>query len=309
MDEFDMENTTEESQMTENSAIDEETFGIEKKKKLKLPKFHAGWTMLIGILIYTLVSNRFPNVGQTLWFNIIIRIVIALPVMAMAVLRQEKCFLPIRICMIAAGLSWFVPLFASGYHICLMVDMVIAWLGILSFGASYLSIFDGRKKIPLRDEFMVVMGIHFILFFKDIKIYNFTNSDMAFWMPALIGALAFGGIGALVVFTGKIEQKGKGEIFATLFIVVFAAFALIWSSAQHLNYALDTSEPQEVSEEIVHKKIDRNGDTTDYYLTVKLNGEDFKINVSSQAYKSYEIGDTLTFYYFEGAFGEPFYMY
>ena len=49
----------------------------------------------------------------------------------------------------------------------------------------------------------------------------------------------------------------------------------------------------------------RNG----YYITILVNGEEFKMNVNKLVYSNYQIDDKILLYKYEGALGYSYYEY
>lgn len=77
----------------------------------------------------------------------------------------------------------------------------------------------------------------------------------------------------------------------------------------HLNYALDTKGPRPCIAVIENKDIEhhRKGPDT-YEFRVTVDGKSFDLDVTFVEYHSYEVGETYTFSYYEGAFGKAFYL-
>ena len=76
-----------------------------------------------------------------------------------------------------------------------------------------------------------------------------------------------------------------------------------------MNYVLDTKGPQQYTAVIEDKDYTHYRKGPDSYeFRVTVDGETFDLNVSVLEYDRYEIGDTYTFYCYEGAFGKPFYL-
>ena len=201
-----------------------------------------------------------------------------------------------------------------GGKVLLIYDMITIWYGFLVFLLSFTSLFGGYRELKIRGIMGTGVCLDFLLFFNDMRMYNYVEGEKGsakFWLPALIIGVLLGALARYLLFTGaaRLKDNRKSEKIASIFIVCFIFFALTWSSANHLNFALDTSEPYKMEQEIIGKDKDTSGDSTDYYLIVEINGEKTEIAVYGQDYRRYEIGDTFSIYYCEGAFGEPFYVY
>lgn len=307
------EKTAEEENEAEDALLDEDDENdengaeqIEERRGKKRVKIGIFWIPLAAIVLNVFVNSRFPTVGESLWFIILIRILIGVPFVAYALWGFDRKTAYLRAYIFFAGLSWFTP-FVFSDNACIVIDLVILWYGAVCIAASFMR---GYKKCKVRDAMLVVLPLHFLFLLTDMSAYTFVSEGMKFWLPALIGCVALTALGALLVYTGKVHlQNGTGaEKGACVFLVAMVSFAFIWVSAQHLNYALDTSEPIRCESEIIEKTANTSGKSDNYYFIVEENGEKIKLSVFKNEYDSYEKGDTVIFYYYEGAFGEPFYI-
>ena len=141
--------------------------------------------------------------------------------------------------------------------------------------------------------------------------YRYTYYDVSgFWLPAL--ALGVAATVALTLATAHFlwkKAKWISRIGGCLLLAAMMSLLFLFTIG-HLNYALDTKGPQPCIAVIEDKDIDHNSrrapDTYEFRLTV--DGERFDLNVGIVEYHRYEVGDTYTFYRYEGAFGKPFYL-
>lgn len=309
MDDFEMEEKP--SVLTESSAIDEETFGV--KKKRKFPKFNIMWITVAAVVAWLVISARVPSLADNFTFNVIVRLLIGVPFIICALTNKEPGVALFRVCLIMLGIGWILTLFLGG-KVLLIYDMITIWFGVIVFMLSFTSLFGRHKDLKIRGAVTYGLFFDFLLFFNDMRMYNYIEDEkgsMKFWLPALIIGVLLGALAGYLLFTGiaKLKDNRKSEKIACIFLAWFVFFALAWSSINHLNFVLDTSEPYKMEQEIIGKDKDTSGDSTDYYLIVEINGEKTEIAVYSQDYRRYEIGDTFSIYYCEGAFGEPFYIY
>lgn len=277
----------------------------------KKPRFNIIVITFVALFVWLLVNNRAPAIADNYIFKVFVCSLIGLPFILYAVFKKEKAFIPLRISLILLGLRWFVPFFISNYKICVIVDLIAILVSALSVGLSFLRLFGEYKNSRLRETAVMCLAINFLMQFNDTRGYNYLSGKMAFWLPSIIGGAVFAGIAALLLFTGKLSLKGNSGLERGVAVALAGccAYIFIWCGVQHLNYALDDGEPQKIEQVITDKRKDTSGDSTDYYLIVEIDGEKFEISVGSRDYKSYEKGDTLSFYYFDGAFDEPFYRY
>jgi len=146
------------------------------------------------------------------------------------------------------------------------------------------------------------------VFLERARDYAFVSGEfLPFWeMSLIVGAIA--GVIAFVLLRGK-EQKKSTLI---IYIVVVVLLSVIFASQifSHLNYALDTSDPQRyiaVIEDKDHTNYRKSSDT--YEFTVTAGGERFDLNVPRSVYRSYDVGDIIEFNKYKGFFGKEFFVF
>ena len=94
----------------------------------------------------------------------------------------------------------------------------------------------------------------------------------------------------------------------TFLVVVCMVTGMSEVVAMHLNYYLDGA-PHRIETEIVDMDYTkRNKGGTTYYFTIAVDGDEVEIKVPHQHYEQYNEGDIYTVPYYEGAFGEAFYL-
>jgi len=161
----------------------------------------------------------------------------------------------------------------------------------------------------------VLLGV-FVGFIGVIGVNELTDSDIGgYALVVLVVSLVI--TVAIRVYASVRRYKTEGTVskfwgqVGWFLLVLLLVFSTILFSVMALNYSLDDSEPiGEYSYEIVDKRTKsshRGG--RHFYLTVGRDGKDDEISVTSERYYSSDIGDKLTMYSYEGAFGFEYYEY
>ena len=130
------------------------------------------------------------------------------------------------------------------------------------------------------------------------------------YLPALL--LSGGTVVWFVVCTVRrnkvfrLDGSVKTAVGVTLGIAILT-LGLSVNVTGALNYALDTSPKTEIQMTVLDKeKRERVRRSDSYFLIVSINGEEEKLSVTAEEYRSYEIGDRMGATMQDGAFGIPY---
>ena len=198
-------------------------------------------------------------------------------------------------------------------------SMVIAALCVLF--ALYIYIFRDSvlKKEYVNSGFDVITSVFLgvmVGFLGTLSVTELTDSDIGeYALVVLIVSLII--TVAIRVYASVRRYKTEGTVskfwgqVGWFFLILLLVFATIIFSIMALNYSLDDSEPiDEYSYEIIDKRTkSRRKGGMHFYLTVDRDGKEDEISVTSERYYSSDIGDKLTVYGYEGAFGFEYYEY
>lgn len=136
--------------------------------------------------------------------------------------------------------------------------------------------------------------------------YTFIGDSTPLFIVSAVLSIIAGTIGTVWYFRNKFKFLailGLSLCFAILFTSIFMLFA------SHLNYLFDTKPPVECEAIIEDKDINRHRKgPDDYELIFTIDGKRITMEVSSEEYHRYDIGDPYTFYRYQGAFNIPFYF-
>lgn len=139
--------------------------------------------------------------------------------------------------------------------------------------------------------------------------YTYLNSWFPLRNAVIIVSIIFGA--ALVVLMLKIsaiKKKFWGSVGCFLLGVMMSIATLVITLG-NLNYALDRSTPEIKTVTIKDKDIDQNRKSADDYEFIFIvDGESYSVEVPSEIYYDYEIGDTFDIKIYQGAFDHPFFM-
>ena len=139
--------------------------------------------------------------------------------------------------------------------------------------------------------------------------YSYTQ-DFPFWGVALVLSLLLI-VAALFLLPKKIfeTKSGIGWLLLGGLLVGFLLWFVVHSFIMHFNYVLDLTPPTEYTAIIEQKEHHNHRKSPDSYeFEVTANGKTFDLEVELRIYDNYEVGDTFTFYRYEGAFGKAFYL-
>lgn len=190
--------------------------------------------------------------------------------------------------------------------------LLLAHTTVLVFaGAGYLirmMILEKKSNQPLMLACMF-FGLMLLDFMGDYVYVD--GNDMRHWQLSLVLGAATGAAACWLMYHGFIQLKDDrmSEKICWCVMAVFVGFFLVWSTANNLNYMLDTSEPEHFDARIVDKEIDSSGKTTDYEITVVLDEEEVTFDVSQSVYFHYEVGQFLPVELYQGFFNDPYYIH
>ena len=285
------------------------------KLKLKGGKLNALLVAAVSaILIRALASSFMDNESVVNVIEIISNITTGLCLILFAVLVREETSFLARMGMIIEGLSWGALPFAPDPKTYFLLYTVILWSCAILFSLSCIAPFGNKPG-----RAVVSAGAFFTLFdylpylSGDYYEYAKDSGDIHFLLPSILITVAVTGVAVALIIKDKIpirneKNNTKGTKVAIVILVIMASFGLCWPSFDHLNFALDTSDPV-AYEEVIIEKTKTGGKSPNFYLHMEINGEKRKIDVPRSVYDQYDEGDTFEIYLYEGAFDDPFYTY
>lgn len=139
--------------------------------------------------------------------------------------------------------------------------------------------------------------------------YSYSQA-FPFWGVALVVSLLLI-VAALFLLPKKIfeTKSGIGWVLLGVLLVGFLLWFVVNSFIMHFNYLLDLTPPTEYTAIIEQKEHHNRLKSPDSYeFEVTANGQTFDLEVELRIYDNYEVGDTFTFYHYEGAFGKAFFL-
>lgn len=183
---------------------------------------------------------------------------------------------------------------------------------LLLIGMIGVSIYAHAADIEIGGTFSAVwIGEIMALFiYLTMRATRYSYIDISFWQLSLAVGIPTG-----IAITVKWLWKGTsawGRI-GWLLLTSFLAALTVWMGAMHLNYALDFGKPDTcdfvIEDKDMHRGHGRHRTTTYKFILVSPTTSDrITLNVSSNEYRAYEIGDAYPVKRYDGAFDEPFYI-
>lgn len=148
-----------------------------------------------------------------------------------------------------------------------------------------------------------------IFMLTDSRAYSFIDKPrgLHFWViPLIIGIIA--GIISFFLVKADLLDYTKSNLVLMPIVVCFMLFAITWTTAMNMNYALDFSEPAEHTAVIVEKDSDTSGKSINFSFILELDGKTIELDVSHSDYENYEIGNEVIIKLYRGAFNDAFYI-
>lgn len=148
-----------------------------------------------------------------------------------------------------------------------------------------------------------------IFMLTDSRAYSFIDKPrgLHFWViPLIIGIIA--GIISFFLVKADLLDYTKSNLVLMPIVVCFMFFAITWTTAMNMNYALDFSEPAEHTAVIVDKDSDTSGKSINFSFILELDGKTIELDVSHSDYENYEIGNEVIIKLYRGAFNDAFYI-
>ncbi len=268
----------------------------------------------VAIITRALVSSFVDNESVVDVIEIISNITTGLCLILYAALVREETSILARLALIIEGLSWGALPFAPDHKTYFLFYTVILWSCAILLCLSCIAPFgnkEGRAVVSVGASFTMLDYLPYLSGNHYEHVEN--PGNIHFLLPSILITVAITGIAVILLLKDKIPLKKeknntKGTKVAIVILVIMASFGLCWPTFDHLNFALDTSEP-EVYEEVILEKTRTSGKSPNFYLHMEINGERRKIDVSRSMYEQYEEGDTFEIHCYEGAFDDPFYTY
>ena len=148
-----------------------------------------------------------------------------------------------------------------------------------------------------------------IFMLTDSRAYSFIDNPrgLHFWViPLIIGVIA--GIISFFLVKADLLDYTKSNLVLMPIVVCFMFFAITWTTAMNMNYALDFSEPAEHTAVIVDKDSDTSGKSINFSFILELDGKTIELDISHSDYENYEIGNEVIIKLYRGAFNDAFYI-
>lgn len=214
-----------------------------------------------------------------------------------------KIWPPVVIFLIVFLLFTFILPHRAVVITCLFLSLATTVVGIvLSFG--------NKKTFYYAFGFILLAFLIPVILLGFQVQYTFVNG-----MPTsllIIPAIAGLAVSILFTFAFRVHNEKLRPIGTFIGMILIFAFLFAFGFCMigtHLNYVLDTTPPVPCEAVIEDKEIEHHRKSPDTYeFIVNIDEKRITLDVSSDEYDRYDIGDTYTFYRYQGAFDIPFYF-
>ena len=260
-------------------------------------------------MLFLFVSNRSDSFFA-------IRAIMCLPMLIMLLIDKAKLsYKLIEIALVSAPL---VVAFALGEkaeiisYIAISIVSVAVIIYVIASSRKDREALDGNSEngaVALIGTLLFIPLLSLINSVYFVGRYTYLNGWFPLRNAVIIVSIIFGA--ALVVLMLKIsaiKKKFWGSVGCFL-LGVTMSIAMLAITLGNLNYALDRSTPEIKTVTIKDKDIDLNRKSADDYEFIFIvDGESYSVEVPSEIYYDYEIGDTFDIKIYQGAFNCPFFM-
>lgn len=268
---------------------------------------------VVGILSNSYFAYQFFN---SLFFSILLLVLIVAMLVVRSIqtyLRQTtlygKIFILVYFNMFALAFTMQPFVSSRIWAIILFSSFIVALILLIILAFRYIKAPSNYCITPY-EPIVAVLPLLTLLLFASRQNYI---SGQSMWLPVVIGG-AILSICALLVFLKYFKdiehfEKSKGELIMSCILLVLVCFALVFVSISTINYAFDSS-PTSLTVQVSDKDIQAGTrQATSFYLKVKLDDEEIKIEVPVVVYHNTEIGDNIEIKLYNGALGYSYYIY
>lgn len=284
---------------------DEFIYPPPKPAKIKREGFFARMLASDSFVLFALIFLFFISVVLSLFES---RVPIALfkLALALAAVAFTRNALPLHTVIVSCIAALLFPVFPFAMDAPLLLFFVSLALLALSL---YIGVLLFRR-VPC----FVLLGEAAFLLIElwDLsRRYSFVGgTGSGFLLPAIVGGVLFAGIAVLFWFLRSLlPQRMPAVLVGALFLFAFT-FLLLCAAFSHFNYALDGSSAVQSATVISKERRDGFRMPDEYAFTVLFaDGDTCEIRVTRRVYARYGVGDELPISRFDGALGEPFYLY
>ncbi len=261
------------------------------------------WLTVMAVLAWLTNSEEGAKVLEPL--GVVLLIAYTLSFFLCAFVKAKEVPLYQKIVLCTYPLAFWLSMFFLDRRMAALVDIVFfsAFLCCIMLDVKK----KGLEKTPSVRFLVPILGIFLFGSFSLTSI-GFVNGGGE---AALVSAIV---AGAILLFstlwavwyvaykkqTDAYDKKKDLSLAISLpLCLLFIGFALGFYYSSAFNYIFDTSDPIACSEEIVDIRTSDDGD----YATVVFRGEELDLPLDGEERFSYEVGDTIEFALYQGAFG------
>ena len=202
----------------------------------------------------------------------------------------------------------FLPIFLSS-RLFLLIWLLL-FLILLCYMLLPLAFSHGNKKKAAWEQIPELMLVALFMMFGLLRADRGTYVGNGALILFLI-SFALSAVLSVILLAKALPMiKGIGVKIVAFLLSVFLLSLMTSLLSMTANYALDFHDPVPYSGVIEKKKVESGGrKSLGYYeFGLDVNGEKLELKIPASHYYAYAEGDTYTIYYYQGAFGVPFYI-
>lgn len=248
-------------------------------------------------------------IRDALWYRIVLKLLLSAVVLYGTYLGART---PPLFAKIALTVSLILYVWAS---LLIHADRILM---LLAIGVLFILLFCALYLYLRRQEHYIVLTgcIAFVGLFNllvtDCYTFVYSPGKLHFWLVPVLVSVVPTAVCAVLLYKRKIvldDNRFSERFFASLLVFVCSA-AILWSTINNLNYALDTSVPTVyATSSIASKSIQRHSRApNDYVFCVNINGDSVTMYVSHEQYDAHNVGDPYPILLYDGAFSDPYYI-
>lgn len=286
--------------------------GKYSNKKRSEPGINLWWWLLAipAWLGFMILEGRpqLQYIRDSLAYTVAVKTVISGVLIFLTFFRKKKQPKGAKILMIAYAVMPWLSMVILSDRLWLAILLLLM---VVSIGYQiYLNLKHHKNSMLLMGT-TTMLSVLPVMEMTESYVFSGSSWEFPFWpVSVAVMVLTTAAVTYLVVKGyWYLKDDRTSEKVCVCIIAAFFSFMLSEFCLWHINYILDTSEPVSYELTIVEKDLQTHSKGgTDYILVVSHKGQKMEMEVSQSEYYHYEVGDKLPVTFYEGFFGQPYYI-